>query len=56
MLMPARLVVARELAEMFRALGHEIRIRIIEELAHGDHLSDFLTIPAYQHLLKDERA
>jgi len=35
--MPARVVVARELAEIFRALGHECRIRIIEELAHGDH-------------------
>jgi DNA-binding transcriptional ArsR family regulator len=35
--MPARTVVARELAEIFRALGHEVRIRIVEELAHGDH-------------------
>ncbi|NIW24234.1 MAG: metalloregulator ArsR/SmtB family transcription factor [Gammaproteobacteria bacterium] len=35
--MPARVVVARELAETFRALGHECRIRIVEELAHGDH-------------------
>ena len=35
--MPARVVVAKELAETFRALGHECRIRIIEELAHGDH-------------------
>lgn len=33
--MPARTVVARELAEIFRALGHEVRIRIVEELAHG---------------------
>ncbi len=35
--MPARVVVARELAATFRALGHELRIRIVEELAHGDH-------------------
>ncbi len=35
--MPARVVVAKELAETFRALGHECRIRIVEELAHGDH-------------------
>ncbi|MDG2088194.1 MAG: metalloregulator ArsR/SmtB family transcription factor [Arenicellaceae bacterium] len=33
--MPARLLVAQELAETFRALGHECRIRIVEELAHG---------------------
>lgn len=35
--MPSRIVVARELAATFRALGHECRIRIVEELAHGDH-------------------
>jgi DNA-binding transcriptional ArsR family regulator len=35
--MPARKVVARELAATFRALGHECRIRIVEELAHGEH-------------------
>ena len=34
--MPARKMVANELAETFRALGHECRIRIVEELAHGD--------------------
>jgi DNA-binding transcriptional ArsR family regulator len=28
-------MVARELAETFRILGHELRIRIVEELAHG---------------------
>ena len=33
--MPARIRVAQELAETFRALGHECRIRIVEELAHG---------------------
>lgn len=33
--MPSRTVVAQELAATFRALGHECRIRIIEELAHG---------------------
>ena len=32
--MPSRIVVARELAATFRALGHECRIRIVEELAH----------------------
>ena len=35
--MPSRILVARELAETFRAVGHEVRIRIVEELAHGDH-------------------
>lgn len=35
--MPARIIVARELAETFRAVAHEVRIRIVEELAHGDH-------------------
>lgn len=35
--MPARVIVARELAETFRAVGHEVRIRIVEELAHGEH-------------------
>jgi DNA-binding transcriptional ArsR family regulator len=34
--MTARIVVARELAETFRALAHECRIRIVEELAHGE--------------------
>ena len=36
-LMPARKVVAQELAATFRALAHECRIRIVEELAHGEH-------------------
>jgi DNA-binding transcriptional ArsR family regulator len=35
--MPARVIVAKELAETFRAVGHEVRIRIVEELAHGEH-------------------
>jgi DNA-binding transcriptional ArsR family regulator len=34
--MPARVIVAKELAETFRAVGHECRIRIVEELAHGE--------------------
>ena len=34
--MPARIIVAKELAETFRAVGHEVRIRIVEELAHGE--------------------
>lgn len=33
--MPSREVVAKELADTFRVLGHELRIRIVEELAHG---------------------
>lgn len=58
--MPARVMVAQELAEIFRALGHEVRIRIVEELAHGDHgeldvhsLVEILEIPqptVSQHL------
>ena len=58
--MPARVVVARELAEIFRALGHECRIRMVEELAQGDHgeldvhsLVDILDMPqptVSQHL------
>jgi DNA-binding transcriptional ArsR family regulator len=35
--MPSRVIVAKELAETFRAVGHEVRIRIVEELAHGEH-------------------
>jgi DNA-binding transcriptional ArsR family regulator len=34
--MLARIIVAKELAETFRAIGHEVRIRIVEELAHGE--------------------
>ncbi len=34
--MPARKLVAKELAATFRALGHECRIRIVEELANGE--------------------
>jgi DNA-binding transcriptional ArsR family regulator len=58
--MPAREVVARELAETFRVLGHELRIRIVEELAHGHKgeldvhtLVDILDVPqptVSQHL------
>lgn len=58
--MPARIIVAQELAETFRALGHECRIRIIEELAHGHRgeldvhtLVDILEVPqpkVSQHL------
>ena len=58
--MPERIVVARELADIFRTLGHECRIRIVEELAHGDHgqldvhsLVDILEMPqptVSQHL------
>ena len=64
--MPARVMVARELAEIFRALGHEVRIRIVEELAHGDHgecdvhtLVEVLDIPqptVSQHLSVLRRA
>lgn len=34
--MTARVMVSRELADIFRALAHEVRIRIVEELAHGE--------------------
>jgi DNA-binding transcriptional ArsR family regulator len=32
-----RVLVARELAEVFRTLSHELRIRIVEELAHAEN-------------------
>ncbi|MFL2547262.1 MAG: ArsR/SmtB family transcription factor [Candidatus Rariloculaceae bacterium] len=58
--MPSRVIVAREIAETFRAVGHECRIRIVEELAHGEHgeldvhtLVDILDVPqptVSQHL------
>lgn len=34
--MPSRQVVAKELSEIFKILGHPDRIRIIEELATGE--------------------
>ena len=59
-------MVARELAEIFRALGHECRIRIVEELARGDHgeldvhsLVEILEVPqptVSQHLSVLRRA
>lgn len=33
--MTERILVATELAEVFRTLSHELRIRIVEELAHA---------------------
>lgn len=34
--MPSRLVVARELSDIFKVLAHPDRIRIIEELGRGE--------------------
>ena len=34
--MPSRLVVARELSDVFKVLAHPDRIRIIEELGRGE--------------------
>lgn len=34
--MPSRQVVARELAEIFKIIGHPDRIRIVEELRHDE--------------------
>ncbi|MEL6366068.1 MAG: metalloregulator ArsR/SmtB family transcription factor [Pseudomonadota bacterium] len=34
--MPQRQAVAKELAEIFKAVGHADRIRMIEELRHGE--------------------
>lgn len=34
--MPSRIVVARELAEIFKAIAHPDRIRMIEELRQGE--------------------
>jgi len=34
--MPSRLIVSRELADMFRQLAHADRLRLIEELRHGE--------------------
>ncbi len=55
--MPARAVLARELAELMKVVAHPDRVRLIEELRHGGldvtALSDRLAIPAArasQHL------
>ena len=58
--MGERILVATELAEVFRTLSHELRIRIVEELAHAKggeldvhSLEDILGVPqpmVSQHL------
>ena len=55
--MPSRLVVAKELAEVFKLLAHPDRIRLIEELHRGEQdvssLASLLELPATrisQHL------
>lgn len=55
--MPSRVAVARELAEIFKAIAHSDRIRMIEELRHGEldvnTLADRLSLSgprASQHL------
>ena len=34
--MPQRLIIAKELADIFKMLGHPDRVRIIEELRNGE--------------------
>ena len=55
--MPSRLIVSRELADLFRLLAHADRLRLIEELRGGEKdvtsLAQALTLPATrvsQHL------
>jgi len=55
--MPSRLIAAKELAEIFKALGHADRVRLIEELRGGERdvatLAEALHLPATrvsQHL------
>ena len=55
--MPSRLLVARELGEIFKVLAHPDRIRLIEELREGEmdvnSLSETLELPSprvSQHL------
>lgn len=55
--MPSRLVVAKELAEIFKIIAHPDRIRLIEEMHSGERdvntLADSLNLPGprvSQHL------
>jgi len=55
--MPSRIVIAKELAEMFRLLSHPDRIRLIEELGSSEKdvntLADAMQLPSArvsQHL------
>lgn len=55
--MPSRIVVARELAEIFKVLAHPDRVRLVEELSAGERdvntLHERLNLPAArvsQHL------
>lgn len=55
--MPSRQVVAKELAEVFKILAHPDRIRLIEEMQHGEKdvntLAETLGLPGprvSQHL------
>jgi DNA-binding transcriptional ArsR family regulator len=55
--MPTRAILAREIAELLRVIGHPDRVRLIEELRNGSldvtALSERLAIPATrvsQHL------
>jgi len=55
--MPSRVVVARELGELFKLLAHPDRIRLVEELGTGEcdvnSLAERLTLPSArvsQHL------
>ncbi|MEX2481451.1 MAG: metalloregulator ArsR/SmtB family transcription factor [Gammaproteobacteria bacterium] len=55
--MPSRIVIAKELAEMFRLLSHPDRVRLVEELGSGEKdvntLADTMQLPSSrvsQHL------
>ena len=55
--MPSRIVVAKELSEMFKMFSHPDRVRLVEELRAGERdvstLSEHLELPATrvsQHL------
>lgn len=55
--MPSRLIVSRELAELFKLLAHPDRLRLIEELRLGERdvtgIADVLNLPTTrvsQHL------
>jgi len=69
--MPARLIVSRELADLFKLLAHADRLRLIEELRLGEkdvnglaaalglpatRVSQHLALLRAQRLVKDRRA
>lgn len=68
--MPSRLIVSRELADLFKLLAHADRLRLIEELQHGEkdvtslatalalpatRVSQHLSLMRAQHLVEERR-